>query len=142
MITRVPKEGEIQRQWYLIDVENKVLGRVATKIAVMLRGKHKPFYSPHLDVGDFIVVVNAKHVVLTGRKDKDKKYYRHSGYPGGLKVQTAGEIREKRPEDLIRKAVWGMLPKNKLRKQLMRKLKVYPGAEHPHEAQQPTVLTF
>ncbi len=137
MRTYVPKQNEIEREWLVIDASNQVLGRLASEVARLLRGKHKPQYTPYLDTGDFVVVVNAERVQLTGRKREQKVYYRHSGYPGGLKQETAREMLEKYPERLIRRAVWGMLPKNRLGRKLYRKLKVYRGPEHPHEAQQP-----
>ncbi len=126
------------RRWFLIDAGDQVLGRVATKAANMLRGKEKPEFTPHVDCGDFVVVVNAAKVRLTGRKLQQKMYYRHSGYPGGIRSVTAGQMRDSYPERLIRLAIEGMLPKNRLGKQLATKLKVYPGADHPHSAQQPT----
>lgn len=131
-----------QRKWILVDAENQVLGRLASKIAMRLRGKHLPTFTPHVDTGDFVVVVNAEKVLLTGRKMDQKVYYRHSGYMGGLKSTTARKMNLEFPERLIRHAVWGMIPKNRLGRQLMRKLKIYKGTEHPHEAQQPetTVL--
>ena len=138
--TQVAKAEEITRDWYLVDVENKVLGRVASEIASILRGKKKPIYTPSVDTGDFVVVVNAEKICLTGKKNADKVYYSHSGFPGGLKSITAGKLLEKRPEDLIKKAVKGMLPKNKLARHMLSKLKVYAGAEHPHQAQQPKTL--
>ena len=140
MKTFVAKEHELTKKWYLVDAENKVLGRLATQIAIRLRGKHKPIFTPHSDTGDFIVVINAEKVKLTGRKWEQKTYYRHSGYMGGIKGITARKLREKRPEDLVRYAVWGMLPKNRLGRQLYKKLKVYAGTDHPHEAQQPQPL--
>lgn len=139
MKTYVPKSGEIRREWVVMDATNQVLGRLATEVARLLRGKHKPEFTPYLDTGDFVVVVNAKRVRLTGHKQLDKVYYRHSGYPGGLKSETATEALEKHPERIIERAVWGMLPKNRLGRKLLRKLKVYAGPEHPHEAQQPRV---
>ena len=139
MRTYVPKQNEIEREWLVIDASNQVLGRLASEVARLLRGKHKPQYTPYLDTGDFVVVVNAERVQLTGRKREQKVYYRHSGYPGGLKQETAREMLEKYPERLIRRAVWGMLPKNRLGRKLYRKLKVYRGPEHPHEAQQPKI---
>lgn len=140
MKTQTAKKEEVTRDWYLLDVENKVLGRVATQIANVLRGKTKPTYTPSVDTGDFVIVVNAAKIALTGNKLADKVYYSHSGYPGGIKSITAGKLVEKKPEELIRKAVKGMLPKNKLARHMLNKLKVYAGAEHPHEAQQPKVL--
>ncbi len=131
---------EIERKWFIVDAENKVLGRLASEIAIRLRGKHKPNFSTHMDVGDFIVVVNAEKVKLTGNKLDDKMYYRHSGWIGGLKERSAKEMLEKKPTELLKSAVKGMLTKNSLgRKQLM-KLKIYTGGEHPHAAQQPEML--
>ncbi|RMF47246.1 MAG: 50S ribosomal protein L13 [Deltaproteobacteria bacterium] len=140
MSTKSANAATVQKNWYVVDLEDKVLGRAAAQIAHVLRGKHKPVYTPHVDTGDFVIVVNADKVRLTGNKLADKKYYRHSGYPGGLKEITAGKLLEKKPEELIRKAVKGMLPKNKLGRQMFRKLKVYAGGEHPHAAQQPKPL--
>ena len=134
-------ESLAQRRWYVIDAEGQVLGRMATEIARVLRGKHKPSFSPHVDGGDFVIVVNAKRVKLTGSKEADKRYYRHSGYPGGLRVRTLSEMREKKPEAVVRLAVKGMLPKNRLGKGQLGKLKVYAGPEHPHQAQLPMPLT-
>jgi len=131
---------EIERKWYVVDAEGKVLGRLASEIATRLRGKHKPNYSPHMDVGDFIVVVNAEKVKLTGNKLEDKMYYHHSGYIGGLKEKTAKELLEKKPEELLKTAVKGMLTKNTLGRQQFSKLKVYAGSDHPHAAQQPEQL--
>jgi large subunit ribosomal protein L13 len=130
------KEG-IQRNWYLVDAENKVLGRLASELAKIIRGKNKPTFTPHVDTGDYVIVINADKVTLTGNKWKDKLYYSHSGYPGGIKSITADDLKAKRPQDLIRFAVKGMLPKNRLGRKLFKKLKVYAGSEHPHEAQQP-----
>lgn len=137
MKTYVPKEGEVKQNWYVVDATDVVLGRLSTLVARLLRGKHKPQFTPGMDVGDFVVVVNASRVRLTGDKWEDKRYYRHSGDPGHLKEATARELREKTPERLIRYAVWGMLPKNRLGRKLLSKLKVYAGPEHPHQAQQP-----
>ncbi len=123
------------RGWVLFDAEDKVVGRAATEIASMLRGKDRPTFTPHVDNGSFVVVVNAAKVKFTGNKWQDKKYYHHSGYPGGMKEITAEKQLEKHPEEILRDAVWGMLPKNTLSRHLMRKLKIYPGSEHPHEAQ-------
>src|SRR6266496_4406049 len=128
------KPGEIERQWYLVDAEGKTLGRLATEIAESLRGKRKPQYTPHVDTGDFVVVVNAGKVAVTGKKLDDKIYYRHSGYPGGLKERTLREELERRPTEVIRKAVKGMLPRNRLSRAQLTKLKVYAGPEHPHSA--------
>lgn len=140
MKTYVPKKGEIRRDWYVIDAADVVLGRLSTKVATLLRGKHKASFTPGLDTGDFVIVVNAEKVKLTGNKWDDKAYYRHSGDPGHLHKETARELRDKSPERLVRFAVWGMLPKNRLGRQLLRKLKVYSGPEHPHQAQQPQAI--
>ena len=142
MRTYVPKPDEITRDWRVLDASEHVLGRLATEAARLLRGKHKADFTPHLDTGDFVVVVNAKKVKVTGNKLDDKVYYRHSGKPGSLKSETLKERLEKYPERVIRDAVWGMLPKNRLGRQLLRKLKVYSGPDHPHEAQQPKVHTW
>ncbi len=136
MRTYSPKPGDIQRVWHVIDAEDIVLGRLAVEAATLLRGKHKPMYAPHMDVGDFVIVVNAEKVYLSGDKRTSKLAYRHSGYPGGLSSTPIGEILEKDPRKAIEKAVWGMLPKNKLSRAQLKKLKVYAGPEHPHEAQQ------
>ena len=140
MATYSAKKGEVERSWYLIDADNKVLGKLASKIAAILRGKHKPVFTSHVDTGDFVVVINAKKIHLSGNKLKNKLYYRHSGYPGGLKVMSAEEMLKKRPENLIRLAVRGMLPKNKLGRKQISKLKIYSGMDHPHKAQMPEVL--
>lgn len=140
MKTFVPKSSDISRDWYLLDAENVVLGRVATRIADMLRGKNKPTFAPSVDTGDFVIVVNAEKIALTGSKLSDKIYYSHSGYPGGIKSISAGKLLEKKAEELIRKAVKGMLPKNKLASQMLKKLKIYAGPAHPHKAQQPKAL--
>jgi len=142
MSTQVAKESEVKRSWFIINLDGQVLGRAATEIARVLRGKHKAIYSPSVDTGDFVVVVNAEKVVLTGNKMADKKYHRHTGYPGGLKTTTASKMVETKPEELIKKAVKGMLPKNKLGRQMFKKLKVYSGGDHPHAAQQPKELTL
>ncbi len=134
-------ESLAQRRWYVIDAEGQVLGRMASEIARVLRGKHKPSFSPHVDGGDFVIVVNAKRVKLTGSKETGKRYYRHSGYPGGLRVATLSEMREKKPEAVVRLAVKGMLPKNRLGRGQLGKLKIYAGPEHPHQAQLPMPLT-
>jgi large subunit ribosomal protein L13 len=133
-----PKAGDVQRQWHVIDANDVVLGRLATHVAQLLRGKHKPIFAPHVDTGDFVIVVNASKVALTGNKRETKVAYRHSGYPGGLKRIGYNELLATRPERAIELAVRGMLPKNKLGRQLLSKLKVYAGPEHPHGAQQPT----
>jgi large subunit ribosomal protein L13 len=142
MQSYVPKPDEIRREWVVMDASDKVLGRLATEIARLLRGKHKPEFTPFLDTGDFVVIVNADRVRMTGNKLEDKKYYRHSGRPGSLKVETAKERMEKYPERVIQAAVWGMLPKNRLGRKLLSKLKVYGGPDHPHEAQQPKNYVF
>ena len=134
------KDIDNQGRWCLVDAENAILGRLASTVAARLRGKHNPLFTPHVDTGDWIIVINADKVALTGRKWDQKNYYRHSGYIGGLKTITAKKLMEKRPEDLIRFAVKGMLPKNRLGRKLFKKLKVYSGDQHPHEAQQPEIL--
>jgi large subunit ribosomal protein L13 len=140
MATPSIRKRDIERRWVLVDVDGLVLGRVASRIAHILKGKHKPTYTPHADMGDHVVVVNAAKVRLTGRKESDKLYHHHSGYVGGLKTFTAAELRTKHPEDLIYNAVRRMLPRSPLGRDLMRKLRVYPGAEHPHVAQQPEAI--
>ena len=137
MRSYIPKEDEITREWVVMDASDQVLGRFATEVARLLRGKHKPEFTPHFDTGDFVVVINADKVKLTGAKMDDKVYYRHSGRPGNLKSETARERMDKYPERVIQAAVWGMLPKNRLGRKLLKKLKVYSGSEHPHQAQQP-----
>jgi large subunit ribosomal protein L13 len=131
---------DVQRSWLVVDAENKTLGRLATEIARRLRGKHKPEYTPHVDTGDFVIVVNAEKVRVTGKKTTDKIYYRHSGYPGGIKAISFEHLRDTHPERIIEKAVKGMLPRNPLGRAMFRKLKVYAGGEHPHSAQQPELL--
>ncbi len=140
MKTYCAKDGEISRDWYVVDVEGKVLGKVASEIAMRLRGKHKPVYTPHTDTGDFIIVVNADKIVLTGKKLSDKIYYHHSGYPGGIKAITAGKLLQEKPTEVLRKAVQGMLPKNSLGRKMLTKLKIYASGEHNHEAQCPKTL--
>ena len=140
--TASAKNSDNEGKWYVIDAENAVLGRLATTVATHLRGKHNPSFTPHVDTGDWVVVINAEKVVLTGRKWDQKFYHRHSGYIGGLTSISARKLKEKRPEDLIRFAVKGMLPKNRLGRRLVKKLKVYAGGEHPHTAQQPETLTL
>jgi len=140
MKTQFAKKDEIERKWYVVDAEDAVLGRLATKIATYIRGKNKPIFTPNVDTGDFVIVINADKVRLTGKKLTDKVYYHHSGYVGGIKAQTAKELFEKKPEEIIEKAVWGMLPKNKLGRAMIKKLKVYRGSEHPHKAQTPEIL--
>jgi large subunit ribosomal protein L13 len=134
------KPGEVEHAWYVVDAENAVVGRLASRIASVLRGKHKPTYTPHVDTGDFVVVVNAEKARFTGKKETDKVYFRHSNYPGGVTEQSPREVRRKHPERLIEHAVKGMLPKNALGRQMIKKLKVYAGSEHPHAAQQPETL--
>ncbi len=140
MKTFMAKKGEIERKWYVVDASDKIVGRLATKIATILRGKHKSVYTPHVDTGDFVVVVNAEKIKFTGNKLDQKMYYRHTGYIGGLKERTAKEMLEKNPEEIIRHAVKGMLPKGRLGRKLLKKLKIYRGSNHPHEAQQPEKL--
>lgn len=135
--TYMAKPNEVERNWIVVDAAGVPLGRLASEVAVLLRGKHKPQFTPHVDTGDFVIVINAEKVALTGRKELQKTYYRHSGWPGGLKEITAGEMRKKRPERLVELAVKGMVPKNRLGRQQLGKLKVYAGSEHPHQAQQP-----
>ena len=137
MRTFSPKAGDIHRQWHVIDASDVVLGRLASHAAILLRGKHKPIFAPHVDTGDFVIVVNAEKVALSGKKLEDKRAYRHSGYPGGLHSVAYGDLLAKHPERVVEKAVKGMLPKNSLGRGMLRKLKVYAGPDHPHEAQQP-----
>jgi large subunit ribosomal protein L13 len=138
--TYSPKPNEIERAWYVVDAQGKTLGRLSTEIARTLTGKNKPQYATHVDTGDFVIVINAEHAVLSGRKEDQKIYYRHSGKPGHLKMETAGHLRERRPEQMIQRAVKGMLPKNKLGRRQLKKLKVYKGTEHPHSAQHPVAM--
>jgi large subunit ribosomal protein L13 len=140
MKTFTPKPQDIQRDWYVVDAQDKILGRLATSIATRLRGKHKPEFAPHADNGDFVVVVNADKIRVTGNKLVDKKYYRHSGYPGGIKETALKDVLDRHPERVITMAVKGMLPRNRLGRALLKKLKVYAGAEHPHAAQNPQSL--
>jgi large subunit ribosomal protein L13 len=140
MKTYSAKPGEITREWYLVDAEGKTLGRLATQIADTLRGKRKPQFTPHVDTGDFVIVVNAEKITVTGNKLDQKRYYRHSGYPGGLRSRTLREQLDRRPTEVLRVAVKGMLPKNRLARQQITKLKIYAGPEHPHEAQNPRPL--
>jgi large subunit ribosomal protein L13 len=137
--TYMAKPYEVERKWYVVDAKGQTLGRLASEVATLLRGKHKPQYTPHVDTGDFVIVINAAAIELSGKKLQQKRYYRHSGYPGGLKSTTAGELRSKRPELMIELAVKGMLPKGSLGRSQLKKLKVYAGEEHPHLAQQPEV---
>ena len=140
MKTFVAKPESVKRDWYVVDAENKTRGRISTEIAHRLRGKHKPEYTPHVDTGDYIVVINAKEIQVSGNKTTDKVYYRHTGYPGGLKSTTFDKLRDSKPEWIIEKAVKGMLPKGPLGRDMFRKLRVYAGTEHSHTAQQPTPL--
>jgi large subunit ribosomal protein L13 len=140
MKTYQAKKGEVEHQWYLVNAEGKVLGRLASELVKILKGKNKPTYTPYLDTGDFVVVVNAGKVTLTGKKMKDKIYYHHTGYPGGIKEMNAEKLLAKKPTEMIRMAVKGMLPKNSLGRQMLRKLKIYAGSNHPHEAQKPVPL--
>lgn len=140
MRTESAKPGTVERRWWVVDAEDQNLGRLATVIADTLRGKRSPWYTPHMDTGDFVVVVNAEKITVTGNKLREKRYWRHSGYPGGIKSRTLAEQLERRPEEVIRAAVRGMLPKNRLGRKQLLKLKVYAGPEHPHEAQQPQPL--
>ena len=140
MSTVIAKEQDINRDWYVVDLEDVVLGRAATEIARILRGKHKPIYSPSVDTGDFIIVLNADKIKLTGNKLADKKYYRHTGYPGGIREISAEKLLAKKPEMLVQAAVKGMLPKNRLGRKMFTKMKVYAGSDHPHMAQQPKEL--
>jgi large subunit ribosomal protein L13 len=137
MKTYVATPENREREWLVVDASGQTLGRLATRIADHLRGKLKPEYTPHCDVGDFVIVVNAEKISVTGKKREEKLYYRHSGYPGGLRTRTLNDMLERQPEEVIRKAVKGMLPRNRLARQQLRKLKVYAGPDHPHEAQQP-----
>jgi len=137
MKTRRTKASEIQRSWLLVDAQDRPLGRVASEIAKLLMGKHKPYYEPHIDTGDFVVVVNAEKVYVQPKKKLQKIYYRHSGYPGGLKATPLAEMLARKPEEVLRIAVRGMLPKNSLGRKMLRKLKIYAGSEHPHQAQRP-----
>ena len=138
--TRSAKATEIRRTWYVINAEHAVVGRLATQVATILRGKHKPSFTPHLDTGDYVIVINAEKVRFTGGKEDAKLYYRYSGYPGGLKTRSARVMRQRKPEHLVRHAVKGMLPKGRLGRKMLTKLKVYAAAEHPHSAQQPQLL--
>lgn len=140
MMTVSAKPGEVPQNWYVVDADGLVLGRLATRIARILRGKHKPQFTPHVDTGDFVIVLNASRVQLTGTKLQTKMYHRYSGFPGGLRSQSAGELLSTDPERVIREAVKGMLPKNRLARQVIRKLKVYSGGDHPHAAQMPVPL--
>jgi len=142
MKTYATKPEDIERHWYVVDAEGKILGRLASEVAKILRGKHKPYFAPHLDTGDYVIVINAAKIRVTGKKLEDKIYYRHSGYPGGLRSVTLAEMLKKRPTRVIRLAVRGMLPHNRLGRATMRKLKIYEGESHPHQAQNPQPLEF
>ncbi len=142
MKTFTPTPEDIKRQWYVVDAEDQILGRLASQVAHRLRGKHKPEFAPHMDNGDFIVVVNVEKIRVTGAKLLQKKYYRHSGFPGGIKERSLSQVMEKRPQEALLIAVRGMLPKNRLGRAMLKKLKVYAGPEHPHQAQNPEPLTF
>ncbi|MGO1545482.1 MAG: 50S ribosomal protein L13 [Gulosibacter sp.] len=142
MRTYTPKSGEVTREWHVIDANDVILGRLATHAATLLRGKHKAIFAPHVDTGDFVIIVNADKVALTGAKLQKKMAYRHSGYPGGLRSESYEELLEKRPERAVEKAIRGMLPKNSLGRDMLKKLKVYAGPEHPHAAQQPKPYIF
>jgi large subunit ribosomal protein L13 len=142
MSTYIAKKGEVERQWVVLDAKDQVLGKLAVQVASILRGKTKPEYTPHTDVGDFVVIINAEKVKLTGNKMEQKTYWRHSGYMGGIKSATARDILKKKPEELIKHAVKGMLPKNSLGRAMFRKLKVYVGENHPHEAQKPSTINL
>lgn len=142
MRTYIPKKDDIEQKWWLVNAEGRVLGRLATEVADLIRGKKKPQFTSHLDTGDFVVVVNAEKIKVTGRKLEQKKYYSHSLYPGGIKEETLKDLLARKPEEVIKKAVWGMVPKGKLGRALYKKLKVYRGPSHPHEAQNPQEYTF
>ena len=142
MKSYIAKPAEVERKWYVIDAEDKTLGKIASEVASILRGKKKPIYTPHVDTGDYVIVINAEKVRVTGKKEEQKIYKSHSGYPGGLKETTLRELRAKKPEEIIRHAVKGMMPKGKLGRQMFKKLKVCAGPEHPHTAQNPEEWTF
>jgi len=141
MRTQFAKKGDVEQKWYLVDAKDAILGRLAVRIANRLRGKDKPQFTPHTDTGDFIIVINADKVKLTGKKLDNKVYYSHSGYPGGIKAETARERLNKKPEKILFSAVWGMIPKGRLGRAIIKKLKIYKGSEHPHEAQKPEILS-
>jgi large subunit ribosomal protein L13 len=138
--TITPKAKDIEQKWYIVDATGKVLGRVASEVAQILKGKHKPMYTPHLDVGDHVVIINAEKVRVTGRKLEQKKYHRHTGYPGGLKSKTLGKVVQEKPEWVLEHAIKGMLPHNRLGRKMFKKLKIYAGEQHPHDAQKPEKL--
>ena len=141
MKTYSPKPEDIDRKWFVVDAQDQVLGRVASKVANVLRGKHKPIWAPHMDVGDFVVIVNADKILVTGRKAEKKRYYNHSGYPGGLKETPFATMLQKKPEYVLREAVRGMLPHNRLGRKMLKKLKIYVDGEHPHQAQTPEPMS-
>lgn len=140
MKTYIAKPDEVEHKWLIVDAEDKVLGRLATQVATILRGKHKPIYSPHMDVGDHVIIINAEKIRVTGKKAATKKYYRHTGYPGGLRSESYEDLIVSDPGKILEKAIWGMMPRNKLGKKMFKKLKIYAGVEHPHTAQQPEKL--
>jgi len=142
MRTFIPKKDDIEQKWWLVNAEGRILGRLATEVADLIRGKKKPQFTSHLDTGDFVVIVNAEKIKVTGRKLDQKKYYSHSLYPGGIKEETLKDLLARKPEEVIKKAVWGMVPKGKLGRALYKKLKVYRGPSHPHEAQNPQEYKF
>jgi len=142
MATQSAKASEIERKWYVVDAAGQPLGRLASKVAHVLRGKHRPQYTPHVDTGDFVIITNAAQVHLSGKKRTDKQYHRHSGYPGGLKSESYGQLLERKPSFIVERAVKGMLPKNSLGRQMFRKLKVYPEGTHPHTAQKPEPFPY
>ncbi|HSA95470.1 MAG TPA: 50S ribosomal protein L13 [Acidobacteriota bacterium] len=142
MRTYIPKKDDIEQKWWLVNADGRILGRLATEVADLIRGKRKPLFTSHLDTGDFVVVINAEKVKVTGRKLDQKKYYTHSQYPGGIKEESLKDLLARKPEDVIKKAVWGMVPKGKLGRALYKKLKVYRGSSHPHEAQNPQEYKF
>ena len=142
MRTFIPKKGDIEQKWWLINAEGRILGRMATEVADLIRGKRKPQFTSHLDTGDFVVIVNAEKIKVSGRKLDQKKYYTHSLYPGGIKEEALKDLLERKPEEVVKKAVWGMIPKGKLGRALYKKLKVYRGPSHPHEAQNPQEYKF
>jgi large subunit ribosomal protein L13 len=137
-----PKKSDFQREWVVVDAKDISLGRLASQVAARLRGKHRPFFAPHLDCGDFVIIINADQIRLSGNKEADKKHFWHTGYPGGIKSVTYGELKENKPDKMVWLAVKRMLPRNKLRKRFLHKLKVFAGAEHPHSAQKPTLITL
>jgi len=142
MKTYLPTQEEIdKKKWFIVDAKGKTLGRIASRVAMVLRGKHKPIYTPHLDCGDFVIVINAGNVAVTGKKLTDKIYHRHSGYPGGLKAESLEELLERRPEEVLTRAVEGMLPEGRLGRKMLKKLKVYAGEAHPHKSQNPSPLS-